>query len=69
MYVGPLGSPAILLLSVVGRQAVHNMKDKVTREVITELVAVLTLMQVEVVGEVMVGRLTRWSRRWPSPST
>lgn len=45
------------------------MKDKVTREVITELVAVLTLMQVEVVGEVMVGRLTRWSRRWPSPST
>ena len=57
------------------------MKDKMTRELtkevkdmdrenneVSELVAVLALVQLEVVREAMdiVGRLTRWSRRWPS---
>ena len=59
----------------------HKVKDKMTRELtkevkdmdrenneVSELVAVLALVQLEVVREAMdiVGRLTRWSRRWPS---
>ena len=64
-----------------GGPEVHKVKDEATRELtkevkdivrenneVSEMVAVLVLVQLEVVGEAMdiVRRLTRWSRRWPS---